>query len=727
MGSLFQELRRRNVFRVAGVYAVTGWLIIQVIVAVKVPLGLPVWTDTFFIVLVLAGFPVALLFAWAFEMTPEGMKRTQAVAPSESIAAKTGRKLDYAILIGLVLVAVIVIADRVMPHRADGAAQAAVAAAEIPDAAPASAAPASAPGDKSIAVLPFVDLSPSGDQEYFADGLSEELLNVLAKTRALKVAGRTSSFAFKGDNRDLREIGELLDVAYILEGSVRKAGEKIRVTAQLIKASDGYHVFSDTYDGDLNDIFAVQDAIAAKIGGALRAELMGGANAAETAAPSDLAAYDLYLLARQRIYTREADKMNEAAQMLDRAIELDPEFAPAYAQRAIVASLLSGSSSSYGDMPVDEADRIAKKFAEKAIALDPSLAEAHAALGLQRYGGGGTFEERAAPLQRALELNPTLSDARNWLGILYLDAGRIDEALAAYEAIFERDPLYGPAFANLVGGYATRGQMDKVAALTERVARIGGETPVVLLARGMIAKASGDLSLAIEYFRQSSENSNSNVLRYQYSSTLLQVGELEEALNISIPSDKPEILYVMGRKEEALAAVAALPKLDYGDRAILYSTFAVNARAGRYKESADYLSDNFGDLASVAADSPTSASDWLGSLTYSYKKLGRKTEFAEALAMLEEAYAVQVKNGSDSWWHWLLAAELALLKDDDAGALAHLRTVQEKGGLWAPTFWPVTFADLRGNEELQAIQAEMMTRINAERADLGLAPLSPSQ
>ena len=530
MSALFQELKRRNVFRVAGVYLVTAWLIIQVIVAVKNPLGLPGWTDTLVILLLLSGFPIAILFAWAFEVTPEGVKRTAAVAPGESIAPQTGRKLDYAILAGLVLVVVVIVADRLMP---DGAAAPVATAAE---AAPVNAAPVAAaqsPDDKSIAVLPFADLSPDGDQEYFADGLSEELLNVLAKTRALKVAGRTSSFAFKGDNRDLREIGELLDVAYILEGSVRKSGQKIRVTAQLIKASDGYHVFSETYDGDLNDIFAVQDNIAAKIGGALKAELMGEENEAEHSAPADLAAYDLYLLARQRIYTREAAKLNEAADMLDRAIALDPEFAPAYAQRSIVTSLLSGGSSSYGDIPVDEASRLAQQYAEKALALDPNLAEAHAALGLQRQQSSVPFEDKTAPLLRALELNPTLSDARNWLGIVMRSEGRSDDALAAYEAIFERDPLYGPAFGNLTVVYLTRGETDKAAALIDRVARIGGETSAVLMARGMAAQEAGDLSTAIEQYRESAKTSNSNVLRYQFSTALRQIGALEEALENS--------------------------------------------------------------------------------------------------------------------------------------------------------------------------------------------------
>ena len=184
--------------------------------------------------------------------------------------------------------------------------------------------------EKSIAVLAFEDLSADGDQEYFADGLSEELLNVLARMPDLQVAGRTSSFAFKGQNRDLREIGEILNVAHILEGSVRKSGNKIRVTAQLINAETGFHLYSDTYDRDLTDVFAVQDEIAAAISAELRTELIGAT--AQATAETSIDVYDLYLVARQKIYTRTIDEMNEASRLLDQDLEIDPEYAPSLAQ-----------------------------------------------------------------------------------------------------------------------------------------------------------------------------------------------------------------------------------------------------------------------------------------------------------------------------------------------------------------------------------------------------------
>ncbi|HXI86458.1 MAG TPA: hypothetical protein VNH64_03295, partial [Parvularculaceae bacterium] len=330
MNKLFAELRRRNVFRVAGVYAVIGWLLIQVIVAIKTPLHLPEWTDTFFVVLVLAGFPVALILAWAFEVTPEGVKLTKDVAEGESIAAKTGRKLDYAILAGLTLVVVTIVANRLMPEKTTAIA--------IDD-----SNAVAAPSDASIAVLPFEDLSPQGDQGYFADGMAEEVLNVLANVPGLSVASRTSSFQFKGREIGVPEIAKQLNVRHVLEGSVRKAGTTVRITAQLIDTKTDRHLWSQTFDRPLttDDVFTIQDQIAQAIVNAMD-KLIGVAAAPKvTVAPAtdNLTAYDLYLQARPMVQARA--NLVQADALLARAVEQDPKFVKAWELRASIYTVIS--------------------------------------------------------------------------------------------------------------------------------------------------------------------------------------------------------------------------------------------------------------------------------------------------------------------------------------------------------------------------------------------------
>ncbi|MEE2691621.1 MAG: adenylyl cyclase [Pseudomonadota bacterium] len=715
--NFFDELKRRNVFRVAGVYAVVGWLLAQAAALLESALSMPGWFDTVVVCFLLIGFPLALVFAWAFELTPEGVKPTVAVAPGESIAARTGRKLDYAILGGLALVAVVVLIDRLMPGRAAVAPEAASAVAAVDAASPGNTA---LPDEKSIAVLPFVDMSPDSDQGYFADGLSEELLNVLAKSRELKVAGRTSSFAFKGQNRDLREVGEILNVANVLEGSVRKAGDRIRVTAQLVKARDGYHIFSETYDRELSDVFAVQDDIAGKIGAALKTELIG--TPSEEAAPSDFQAYDLYLLARQRIYSRDRDQLKEASDLLDRALALDPEYAPAYAQKSIVTMLLSDSAGTYGDIPYAEAVGISQKYIDKALAIDPDLAEAHAALGLQRLNGGARLEQIRAPLERALSINPNLTDAQHWLAIALLTDGQPKETRKIYEEVATRDPLFGPALNNLTFDYATTGDFDKAEALISRVERTrGGETADTTFARGQIAFNRGDLAEAV--VKLGANPKPSNVHKILYVETLVLIGDLQTAYDLAAEEQKIVILCLMDRCEEALTAIEAWPSPSYGESSMLQSVFSVFALMGQYEAAAQYLTRNFGDLTKAAEAEPFNASLWLGPLGRAYKKLGRRRDLDETIAMFRDVLAREDDAGADGMYTWLAKAELAVLEGNDDLAIDCLKRTITKGWYGIYGFYQPTFDDLRDDPRFKALEAEMRVKANAARVKLGMKPL----
>lgn len=289
-----------------------------------------------FIGLILLGFPVALIFAWAFELTPEGVKLTESVADGESIHKETGKKLEIAILVGIGLIVAL------FGYQQFTASDSSVTTNSATNYS--GNGPAAGVGGDSIAVLPFVDLSPDGDQEYFSDGISEEILNVLVRIPKLKVAGRTSSFSFKGKNQDLRDIGAALNVDHVLEGSVRKAGARLRITAQLIRSNDGFHVWSETYDRELTDIFAIQDDIAKNVADAMAKSL--GIAAGQSLVGSrtdDPIAYDNYLKAHELYRQRGEDNLRKARNLLADAIARDPNFADAWAEMGLIWRLTLGT------------------------------------------------------------------------------------------------------------------------------------------------------------------------------------------------------------------------------------------------------------------------------------------------------------------------------------------------------------------------------------------------
>ena len=313
--SFFSELKRRNVFRMGVLYIVASWVALQIADVIFEPLGVPMWVFRLLISLLALGFPFALVFSWIFELTPEGLKLEREIDHSQSFVHKTGHRMNTVIVVLLVLAIGGLIANRLLPEIS------------ISDA-------VTVEDGNSIAVLPFVNMSGDPDNEYFSDGLTEELLNSLVHIGGLKVTGRTSSFAFKGQNQDLREIGRLLNVSNVLEGSVRKVGNRVRITAQLIKTADGYHLWSETFDRELNDIFAIQAEIADQVTKSLHVAILGGESADKSVAVSasqNTEAYEEYL---RGMYVLQHDPNNEEALEIAqghfyRAIEIDPGYVDA--------------------------------------------------------------------------------------------------------------------------------------------------------------------------------------------------------------------------------------------------------------------------------------------------------------------------------------------------------------------------------------------------------------
>ena len=494
---LFAELRRRNVIRMAGLYLVGAWLLVQIAETLLPIFHTPDWVLQALVLLLALGLIPALVFAWVFELTPQGLKRESEVERSRSIVDHTARKLDIAVIMMLALVGGMLLWNRtnaptdagsaVLDAAADGAVTAAPAEGHGSTPLPA------VDEDKSIAVLAFADLSPGKDQEYFADGIAEEILNALARLPGLRVAGRTSAFHFKGRNENLREIGSALDVAHILEGSVRKQGERVRITAQLIRSADGFHLWSETYDGDLSDVFALQERIARAITGELKL-VLGGAQGGQlvNTGTHDADAYALYLRASDVFHRRFGPRYPDAIGDLEQAIAIDPGFARAHARLAALYVVAGNNARSTEARQMRTA---VERHARQAIALDPGLAEPHAALGALRQGERRFTDAREA-LEHALRLEPNDVTALLWQGVILVSTGYREAGYAAFDRALAIDPLLPNALNWRARGYEDAGDLDTAERLLDRAETTGFALGGI--SRSRLLQARGERDAAVE-------------------------------------------------------------------------------------------------------------------------------------------------------------------------------------------------------------------------------------
>src|SRR5438874_11381312 len=378
--NVFTELKRRNVYKVAITYAVVAWLLIQAASILLPTFEAPAWVMKAFVVLLAFGFVISVMISWAFEATPEGLKRTKDVSPEMSLPSWSARKFA-AFIISLALIAAGLFAFQFL--RPVGTSRRDVG--QIEEGRPGGASlPIS---QKSIAVLPLLNESGDPKDEYFSDGLSEELIAALAQIRELKVIGRSSSFRFKDRKEEPKMIGEKLGVAALLEGTVRKQGDRVRIVAELINAADGIELWTRTFDRELKDIFAVQQEIAAAVATSLKATLLG-ADQRSAANPKTAEAHNAYLQGHYYFQRRNLEDYRKAVGHYDEAIRLDPEYALAYAERSEAWTLI-GDLTGEGKTAWPKA----RTDAEKAVAIAPALAEAHAALGWVRFCTEWRFAE----------------------------------------------------------------------------------------------------------------------------------------------------------------------------------------------------------------------------------------------------------------------------------------------------------------------------------------------
>ena len=416
--SFFAELKRRNVVRVGVAYVVIAWVAAQVAGFAVEIFGAPDWVMKIFVVFLVLGLPFALFFAWAFELTPEGLKREKDVDRSASITPQTGRRLDFVIIGVLGIAVALLLADRLWLSDAP------------PPVEPGTDGVVVTTGRQSIAVLPFVNMS--GDDDYFADGLSEELLNLLANIPELKVAGRTSSFVFKNKTEDLRAIGDALGVDTVLEGSVRRSGDRLRVTAQLINVGDGFHLWSQTYDRQMADIFDIQDDLAGAIAGALRLHFAPR----RAGATANAAAYALYLQALPLMASNEDPQtLAIVIPLLDQAILLDPEFAKAHELKAVT---YWGSAGERIESPAARA-RVYES-ASAALAIDPTLVVARLLASIAEPGVGN-WKRVVEATEAAYRAAPDDYNVARVLCDYYLVTGYLTDALRCAERMLELEPL----------------------------------------------------------------------------------------------------------------------------------------------------------------------------------------------------------------------------------------------------------------------------------------------
>jgi len=564
--SLYHELKRRNVFRVGAAYVVAAWLIIQVAETILPLFGFGDSPTRIAVILLAIGFPLFLLFSWVFELTQEGLKLEKHVRRDETIASQTGKKLDRIIIVLLTLALGYFAIDKFLLEP--------VRIAEIVEETAQQArseALVESFGEMSIAVLPFVNMSDDASNEYFADGISEELLNLLGNIPELRVTARTSSFYFKGKDIRIPEIAESLNVAHILEGSVRKAGKLVRITAQLIEARSNTHLWSEAYDRELTaqNIFAIQNEIAVAITNELQLTLTAEDEAVLSRVPTqNLQAYEAYLLGRKRMTNRTSSGLFEAAEYFDRAVQLDPLYALAHVGLADTYLLLGN----YGYLPLKDALAWAEPAFSRALSLNEQLGAVYPSIGFSRTLQGDSVGAENA-YKRAIELDPNYATSYHWYADLLINSfGQPGAAIPLAEKARELDPLSPMIIITLGEANGGVGNIPEAIRLYRKAIEVEPGVPTVYFMIGMAYLSLGD-DVKAEFWIDRNEHIRSGAISVIQARAFLHMyrDEEEQALQLArqlqalSPGNNISLVALVkyGRYHEALDTVAAgSPQLD---------------------------------------------------------------------------------------------------------------------------------------------------------------------
>jgi len=543
--SFFAELKRRNVYKVAVAYAIVGWLVVQISSTVLPTFHAPEWVVQTLVVLVALGFPIAVVIAWAFELTPEGLKRTEDVDRATEKRGKSHAWI-YVVAVGAAIsIALFLLGRYTATNTASAARTEAVTGSSIPQ--------------KSIAVLPFDNLSRDPDNAFFAEGVQDEILTRLAKVADLKVIARTSTQKFKSAPTDLREVAKQLDVANILEGSVQKVNDQVRVNVQLINALTNAHLWAEIYDRKLSDIFAVQSDIAKTVADTLQAKLTGSEKQMIAAqSTNDTAAYELYHKGRALWERRSGDNIPKAIAFFEQAIARDPNYALAYA----------GLSNAYILLPFfagadrREAYSKAKEAALKALRLDPNLAEAHLALGKVLFFSEIDLAGAMREYKRAIELKPNDATAHHWFGNDTLSAlGRSEEAIAEVRRAVELDPLSPVINADLGTTFFYAHRYDDSARQLRKTLEIDPTFFYAHFNLGIVLQVTGDLAGAIAEYEKAKQLNDDLLMSTMCAAAKAQAGDKDAALRMLSDLDK------ISQHREVVGYLRALLYLSLNNKA----------------------------------------------------------------------------------------------------------------------------------------------------------------
>jgi len=735
--SIIAELKRRNVFRVGIAYVVTAWLLIQVADILLESIGAPPWVLQAMFVLLGVGFVIALFFAWAFELTPEGVKREKDVDRNQSITPQTGRKLDRTIITILVLALGYFVVDKFYLSAPAVQTQETVAV-------PTEEVKAEARQElQTIAVLPFVDMSAEGDNEYFSDGLTEELLNILAKIRELRVAGRTSSFAFKGKDEDLRSIGEKLSVETILEGSVRKDDKRnrVRITAQLVNVDDGFHLWSETYDRDLEDIFAIQEEIAREVAQALRITLLGEDEERITPQPvTDLSAYDLYLRGLKSYNEYSYASLERAEKDFSQAIELDPDYIPAQLKWAETWLELTYT----GAVPQNEALGKAKPVLEKILKKDPGNSEVHSTLA-RFHQIDRKVKAAVQEFQLALDANPRNANALAEFGRLLFGTGKVTRSIEYLNEAGRIDPYSVRVLWNLGMIHSMMLKPEKSSEFTRRIGEIEPNNPMRYYGQAMAHGLSGNQAQALLWDKQAIElDPDDYELTAGMAVRWTTLGDLEQAeiwaqkadelgANQPVPIMARVGLYQF-REQYSLAADLSKRALDRDLDNRQQSTITFRrawigslVHAGKIDEALDYYQEALPRAFATPPDLDPESTRNIGRLVEIAMLLQMQDPNSPQATILIDAAEQKTQLFEDRWIPWVTAirrATIATARGEKAAAISFLTEVPDGkfGGRWRDflgTWWVM---DSLQNEpeykQLLAMLEEDMARQREEAYEL---------
>jgi TolB-like protein/cytochrome c-type biogenesis protein CcmH/NrfG len=695
-GSFFAELKRRNVYRVGLAYVVASWLLLQVIDVVEPIIGMPDWVAKFVLVVLAVGLPLALVFSWAYEMTPEGLKREKEVDRSASITPQTGRRLDR-LIVGILVVAVGLMAiDQYALREQD---ETVTASPSEPVGQAEEADPAIGEMDvPSIAVLPFMNMSADESSIYFSDGLADTLLHMLAQIREIRVAARTSSFQFRDQNTDITKIADALNVGTVLEGSVQKAGKRIRVTAQLIEAETGYHLWSGNFDRDLDDIFAIQDEIASEVVSALKVSLLGESSKKLTQHDTDnVAAYTEYLLAINDMNQYSFESMRRAEQRFLNALDADPGYAEAWAR----LGKLYLDMDFFGAGEFRAMNEKAQEAASKAMDLEPESATAIAVLAGVEINIGD-IEMAEALFKRAIELAPNESAARVGLARLLIRRNDRHEAIELLDEALTRDPLSPNVHRLLSDQHRILGDYDTAIDHLRRIRDIEPDSPLAWYAEASLEFERGNWARALLQYQRAHElDPDDPEIASDIGDYYLTLGMPVEARRWydrsaeidpahSVARSAPLSLYLYERKTSPEGPALARQLLDENMAArqnsrqlVLQTLWREAEHNGNWDDALTLLRDHFPEYFEPEGDwshRSLSTTWYLGAMLYAAGREDHAMRIMQPLLDNSTEYRRRFRLG---WFHtWNLAATGQ--RDELLPALTELRQLGR-----APDNWPV--------------------------------------